>query len=716
MEIRLLGPVELAFGDRPVTLRGPKQRAVLSQLALNANSTVSVGRLIEGIWGEKPPASAPKMVQLYVSQLRKLLAEKAGAEIVTHGRGYELRLDAEAVDAARFERLVAEASHRKGAGAAAQRALTLWRGAPLADLDGEPFARVEARRLEELHLVALELAIESDLGAGRHREALGRLESLVAEHPLRERLHCLQMLALYRAGRQAEALEAYRAARAALVEAVGAEPGGELRRLHEAILRQDPILDLETPELPAELTPDAPVLGGRDAELAVLRSAWREAQAGSGRVVLVQGSAGIGKTRLAAELAGELHSGGASVVYVGSVAPASAAALERARRTVGPALVVLDDLDRASPPIVKGAAELAGRAGDRQLLVVLAYRDDPPSAAVSRLARELEAHDAERLALRPLGVEGVREIAALYAGEGAAAAPLERLVEASGGLPRRVHEIAAEWARGQAEQRVGSQAGRAATRRGELRELEEELASNVVDLGAVRERAGRYATRRPEQAGGRDGGSMPACPFKGLASYDVADAEYFFGRERLVAEMVARLVGTTLLGVVGPSRSGSRPPFERGCSPRWRAASCRAVPAGRACCCVPASIPWPRCVMRWGATPRSRSWIALRGSIPRIGWCWAWTSSRRPSLRAATSPSGPRSWTRSSAPLRGATAGSWWCWPSARTTTAPAPRTRAWHARLARVRCSWGRCGQRSWPAPSRDPHTGQGWSWSQPS
>ena len=591
MEVRLLGPVELELGDRPVTLGGPKQRAVLSLLALNANTTVSVDRLIEGLWGEEPPASAPKMVQLYVSQLRKLFAEEAGAEIVTHGRGYELRLDADAVDAARFERLVAEASHRNGAGAAAQRALTLWRGPPLADLDREPFAHVEVRRLEELQLVALELAIESDLEAGRHREALGRLESLVAEHPLRERLHCLRMLALYRAGRQAEALEAYRAARAALVEAVGAEPGGELRRLHEAILRQDPALDLQAPELPPELTRDAPVLGGRDAELAVLRSAWHDAQAGSGRVVLVHGPDGIGKTGLAAELAGEVHTGGASVVYVGGVATGAATALERARRTGGPALLVLDDLDRAPSAVVTGAAELATRASERPLLVVLAYRDDPPSAAVSHLARELEARGAERLALRPLGAEAVREIAALYAGERAGAAPLERLVEASGGLPRRVHEVAAEWARGEVEERVGSQAGRAATRRGELRELEEELASNLVDLGAVRERTERYVARRPGQAGGRDGAGMPVCPFKGLASYDVADAEYFFGRERLVAEMVARLVGTTLLGVVGPSGSGKSSAVRAGLLP--------ALAGG----VLPGSATWPRVLLRPGQHP-----------------------------------------------------------------------------------------------------------------
>ena len=144
----------------------------------------------------------------------------------------------------------------------------------------EPFARAEARRLEELRLTALELAIESDLEAGRHRELTGRLESLVAEHPLRERLHGLRMLALYRAGRQAEALEAYRAARAALVEEIGAEPGRELRRLQEAILRQDPALELEVRELPAELTQGSPALAGRGAELDRLRAAWRELRVG----------------------------------------------------------------------------------------------------------------------------------------------------------------------------------------------------------------------------------------------------------------------------------------------------------------------------------------------------------------------------------------------------------------------------------------------------
>jgi DNA-binding SARP family transcriptional activator len=247
MEIRVLGPVEVERAGEALRLGGPKQRALLSLLAINANATVSVERLIDGLWDEPQPASAPKMVQVYVSQLRKLLADEPGSEIVTHGRGYELRVDPDDVDAARFERLVAEASRARadgGHGEAARDALALWRGPPFADLADEPFAATEARRLEELHLTALELAIESELDAGRHRELIGRIESLLAEHPLREGLHGLRMLALYRAGRQAEALDAYRAVRRVLVDRVGVEPGPELRRLHEAILHQDPALEL----------------------------------------------------------------------------------------------------------------------------------------------------------------------------------------------------------------------------------------------------------------------------------------------------------------------------------------------------------------------------------------------------------------------------------------------------------------------------------------
>jgi peptide/nickel transport system substrate-binding protein len=243
MEIRLLGLVEASLDGRPIPLGGGKPRALLAMLALHVNEPVSVDRLIEALWGERPPASAPKLVQLYVSHLRRELAS-ADAEIVTRGRGYELRMAADSVDAVRFERLVEEASRADASpDGLAHEALALWRGPPLGDLVDEPFAAAEIRRLEELWLRARELDVDAALAAGDHRRVVAELDQLVTEHPLRERLHAQRMLALYRCGRQAEALEAYRHARRVLVEEVGVEPGPELRRLHEAILNQDPALD-----------------------------------------------------------------------------------------------------------------------------------------------------------------------------------------------------------------------------------------------------------------------------------------------------------------------------------------------------------------------------------------------------------------------------------------------------------------------------------------
>src|SRR4051812_38580955 len=177
-DLQLLGPVEATLDGRPIPLGATKQRAVLAMLALHPNATVSVDRLVDGLWGEDPPATAPKMVQLYVSQLRRLLAG-ADAEIVTHGRGYELGVGTEAVDVVRFERLVEEASRSVEApNDLAHEALALWHGSALADVAEEPFAAAEIRRLGELWLRASELAVEGDLADGRHQEVLPQLERL----------------------------------------------------------------------------------------------------------------------------------------------------------------------------------------------------------------------------------------------------------------------------------------------------------------------------------------------------------------------------------------------------------------------------------------------------------------------------------------------------------------------------------------------------------
>ncbi len=602
IEIRLLGPLEARLNGRPLALGPPQQRAVLAMLALQVNRTVSTDRLIEGLWGERAPPSAHKLVQLYVSHLRKLLNESEAA-IVTRGRGYELQLAADQVDAARFERLLnAAVRPHESANGEAREALALWGGEVLADLADEPFAAAEIRRLEQLRLQAAELAIGADLAAGRHAEVIGELEALVAEDPLREQLHAQRMLAFYRSGRQAEALQAYLDAREVLVEQIGVEPGPELRRLHAAILRQDSELEPPAAEplgLPPELDARTP-LAGREADLDWLREHWRHAHRGAGRLTLLTGARGIGKTRLIAELAGELHAQGIRVVYVSGAAAGGefASALEWVLRATGPALLLLDEVDRLSPEALSVAADLADGARERSLLVVLAYRDDPPPAAVSRWARELESRGAARLALRPLAANGVREIAALYAGPQVASAPVDRLLHASGGVPRRIHELVADWASRDTVERVGARAGRMATGRGELRQLESELVSDVVDLHVVREKAELYspAPRREEPGDDR---RMPVCPFKGLASFEVADADYFFGRERLVAEMVARLVGTNLLGVVGPSGSGKSSAVRAGLLP--------ALASG----VLPGSDRWKRVLLRPGEHPVASLRVAL---------------------------------------------------------------------------------------------------------
>ena len=242
LKLQLLGPVEATIDGRPISLGPKKQRALLAVLALHANETVSVDRLVDSLWGDRPPATARKMVQLYVSQLRRLLAADS-AQIVTQGRGYELRIDPTALDVASFERLVEEAAgDRRVPNETALAALTLWQGAPLADVANEPFAAAEIRRLEELRLRAAEIAIDDDLALGREQEALAKLERLIEDDPLREHLYAQRMLALYQTGRQAEALESYSAARRRLVEEAGVEPGSELRDLQARMLRQDPSL------------------------------------------------------------------------------------------------------------------------------------------------------------------------------------------------------------------------------------------------------------------------------------------------------------------------------------------------------------------------------------------------------------------------------------------------------------------------------------------
>jgi DNA-binding SARP family transcriptional activator len=249
MDFRLLGPLEVVEHDRLLALGGGRQRSLLAVLLLHANEVVSNDRLIDALWGQRPPPTAAKTVQVYVSRLRKRLGE---GRLVTRAPGYLLCVERSELDLGRFEQLLGEARKADPADAAdlLRRALALWRGPALADLAYEPFVQNEIARLEELRWAALEQRIDADLACGRHGELVGELEGLVAEHPLREHLRYQLMLALYRSSRQAEALDAYRTARRELAEELGLEPGEELKRLEQAILKHDPRLDLAEKEQP----------------------------------------------------------------------------------------------------------------------------------------------------------------------------------------------------------------------------------------------------------------------------------------------------------------------------------------------------------------------------------------------------------------------------------------------------------------------------------
>ena len=250
MEFRVLGPLEVTAGGQPLELGGARGRAVLAMLLMQANLVVPAGRLTEELWPGQPAGKAAASLQVRLSGLRKALRSAGEADrLATRPPGYLLRATPGEIDAVRFEQLAGEGNAALTAGDAAtavrrfDEALCLWRGAALADVGDAPFARAEASRLAETRLATLESRVEALLRCGRHRELIAELEALTAAHPLRERFWHQRMLALYRAGRQADALHAYRQLRAILVDDLAIEPGPALRDLYGRILRQDPALD-----------------------------------------------------------------------------------------------------------------------------------------------------------------------------------------------------------------------------------------------------------------------------------------------------------------------------------------------------------------------------------------------------------------------------------------------------------------------------------------
>ncbi len=334
LEFCLLGPVVVRGGGAALPVPRGRQRAVLAVLLLNAGRVVSVGEIAETLWGPAPLPSASATVRNYVKRLRRALGDGDQARIVTRSPGYVIRVDPGELDVARFEvlldgaRTAARGGSWEAAADQARAALALWRGEPLADVESDALALREVPRLAELRLQATELRIGAELRLGRHGVVIAELERLAAAHPLREHLHALLMLALYRDGRQAEALAAYQHARRLLVDELGAEPGAELRELHQQILttgpapagpgfRQLPSEGIRPAGVrpagsgpwtvvPQELPGPVPQFVGRAAELAGLTGMLERASAHRPRTLVISaiaGMAGVGKTALAMQWA-----------------------------------------------------------------------------------------------------------------------------------------------------------------------------------------------------------------------------------------------------------------------------------------------------------------------------------------------------------------------------------------------------------------------------
>jgi WD40 repeat protein/serine/threonine protein kinase len=614
MEFRILGPLEVTDGDGPRPLGGPKQRTVLAHLVLRANQIVDSDRLIDEVWGDEPPPAVRSTLRGYVSHLRKAL----GPGLVEHSSGgYVLRAERSAIDAVRFEALVAEGRGVMSADAAAaartfERALGLWRGPALGDLAHQASLQPEIARLEELRLAALEDRIAAELELGRHRELVPELETLVGAHPFRERLWLHLMTALYRSERQADALAAFHRARDLLAEELGIDPSPELRRLHERILRQDPSLDVAGEPLRGYRLLDQVGAGsfgsvhrafqpqvGREVAIKTIHSRfandpefirrfeaeaqlvarlehphvvplydfWREPEGaylvmrylrgGSLRERLAQGPLGAQEAaRLLDQVAlalGAAHRQG--VVH----------------RDVKPANILFDE---------EGNAYLSdfGIAKDVEVAEVAAPGGTPSPLAYYLTPEEVRGEPATpRTDIYSLGVVLYEMLAGRHP---FADAPPEEVVDKhlSGPVPS-----------------IGA-----------FRPDLPASVDEVIGVATAKAPADRYSDAQMMASAFRGAllptASRPAMPstevrnpYKGLRPFQESDAADFFGREALVAELVARLSEqgdeSRFLAVVGPSGSGKSSLVRAGLLPALRGGA------------VPGSERWFLLDMRPGTHP-----------------------------------------------------------------------------------------------------------------
>src|SRR6266508_3347935 len=520
--IRVLGPLAVEDNVVPVHVAGSHRRRLLALLASRPGRLASVESIVGALWGDDPPPSALKTVQAHVARLRRSLAPVGSELIETAPGGYRLAVDPSAVDAVRFERLAGEGRRRLVVGE---------------------------------HAEAVEDLAEAQLGMGAAVSAIPALERLVGDEPGRERAWGLLMRALYAGGRQHDALDAFQRARRALADSFGLEPGPGLRVLERQIVDQDPSLAPATGRalLAAALRYSTPFVG-RAADRAALDMGWRQARVGDGQLRIIRGVIDSGRTRLAADLAGRVIADGGAVEYsrgsellalYAGAAPGDPGAVvdvvaERCRR--GPQLVVVDDVEWASEAAVAVVNALVLAVDQLSLLLVLTVDPSaggPAVAAVDRL-------DPERTRTVEVGPLPDAEMASVVAADGVEPGAVAAIVGVAAGLPGVARREAAAWAERTASERLQAAASSSAGAAVVAVRAQASVLDEVVELVAARAR--RDELRSPRWAGRQ--------PYRALATYGPQDAELFVGRERLVAELAAKMLERRLVVVVGPSGSG----------------------------------------------------------------------------------------------------------------------------------------------------------------
>lgn len=592
LRVSLLGPMQVECDGRRLHVAGPQRRRLLALLACRVGHVVSADALIDAMWGDDPPATAAKTLQSHVVRLRQSLAP-AGDPIETGPGGYRLAILPEATDVGEFERCAAHGSaelrlgHAAAAAQLLEAALELWRGPALMEFADDEFARSASVALEERRHVAIEDLAEARLATGDAASVVVDMEHAVATSAGRERAWALLMRALYATGRQRDALAAYQRAHAALREQFGLEPGPQLRELEQRIVTQDPTLPtarMRAP-LPTALRTVGPLIGRAD-ELGWVHAAWQQCCTGVGQVRSVLGDAGSGRTRLIAELASTVVGDGGSVEYVPGATglhvldngrgPGSIIDVVADRCREAPLLLVVDDVRWTPPSSIEAIRSLAS-AADRMMLLLVLLATDADGPGLD-LVRELDQTCATSLRLAPLPDA---DVVTILRGEGVDDEAIDVAVAVADGLPGVARREAAAWAERMATDRLSSVAARSI----DAQTAADDASATVIDevMRLVEARARRAALTGSDLIGRQ--------PYRSLASYEAVDADLFVGRERLVAELTARVVDRRLVAVVGASGTGKSSIVRAGLLPLARSGRLPGGTAWRATVIVPGDDP-----------------------------------------------------------------------------------------------------------------------------